>query len=157
MLEVKDLTDGYIEDVDILSNVSLTASTGKITCVIGPNEAGNTTLLKTIYGMLKPKTGEIVLDGTDIVGKKPYELLRLGMSLLPQLGGIFPYMTVETNLKAGAWTFRRDKARLRQEIEKIYSRYSFLRDKRNHQASTLRGGEQRILDIANSLIANQKI
>jgi branched-chain amino acid transport system ATP-binding protein len=157
MLEVKNVTAGYVESVDILSDVSLTAATGKITCVIGPNGAGKSTLLKTIYGMLEPKAGKIVLDGKDIVGRKPYDLLKLGMSLLPQQGGIFPYLSVETNLRAGAWTFRRDRHRLEQEIEKIYARYPFLKNKRKNQASTLSGGEQRILDMAKALIASPSL
>src|SRR5690349_9049295 len=98
MLEVKNVTAGYVNNVDILSDVSLAAATGKITCVIGPNGAGKSTLLKTIYGMLTPRNGKIVLDGTDIVGRRPYELLKLGMTLLPQNGGIFPYLSVEMNL-----------------------------------------------------------
>ena len=154
MLEVKNVTVGYVENVDILSDVSLTAATGKITCVIGPNGAGKSTLLKTIYGMLEPKSGRIMLDGKDIVGQKPYDLLKLGVSLLPQQAAIFPYLTVETNLRAGAWTFRRDRRRIEQEIEKIYSRYPFLKNKRKNQASTLSGGEQRILDMAKALIAS---
>lgn len=154
MLEVKNLTVGYGENIDILSDVSLSASTGKITCVIGPNGAGKSTLLKAIYGMLEPKKGNIILDGKEITGRKPYELLKLGISLIPQQGGIFPYLSVESNLKAGAWTFRRDKKRIDQEIVKIHARYPFLATKRKNQASTLSGGEQRILDLAKSLIAS---
>ena len=157
MLEVKNLTVGYSDNIDVISNVSLKASTGKITCVIGPNGAGKSTLLKAIYGMLEPKNGSVVLDGKDITGRKPYELLKLGMSLLPQQGGIFPYLSVESNLKAGAWTFRGDRKRINQEIAKIHARYPFLIDKSKHQASTLSGGEQRILDLAKSLIASPSL
>ena len=154
MLEVKNLTVGYVENIDIISNVSLTAASGNITCVIGPNGAGKSTLLKAIYGMLEPKKGSIVLDGKEITGRKPYDLLKLGISLLPQQGGIFPYLSVENNLKAGAWTFRGDKKRIDRELEKIHVRYPFLLKKAKNQASTLSGGEQRILDLAKSLIAS---
>jgi len=157
MLEVRNVTAGYVENVDILSDVTLTAATGKITCVIGPNGAGKSTLLKTIYGMLEPRRGQIVLDGKDIAGREPHELLKLGMSLLPQQGGVFPYLSIETNLKAGAWTFRRDGRRIEREIERIYARYPFLKTKRKNQASTLSGGEQRILDMAKALIASPTV
>src|SRR5579872_1891968 len=157
MLEIKNLTVGYVDNIDILSNVSLTASSGKITCVIGPNGAGKSTLLKAIYGMLEPKKGSITLDGKEITGRKPYELLKFGVSFLPQQGGIFPYLSFESNLKAGAWTFRRDKRRINQEMAKIYARYPFLKNKAKNQASTLSGGEQRILDLAKSLIASPNL
>ncbi|MFI5420624.1 MAG: ABC transporter ATP-binding protein [Nitrososphaerales archaeon] len=154
MLEVKNLTVGYVENIDILSNVSISAAPGKITCVIGPNGAGKSTLLKAIYGMLDPNKGHILLDSKEITGLKPYELLKFGISLIPQEGGIFPYLSVESNLKIGAWTFRGDKKRIDRELAKIYGRYPFLSNKAKNQASTLSGGEQRILDLAKSLIAS---
>lgn len=157
MLEVKDLTVGYVDNVDILSRVCLSAASGKITCVIGPNGAGKSTLLKAIYGMLEPREGKIMLNEKEITARKPYELLKMGMSMIPQQGGIFPYLSVEMNLKAGAWTFRRDKRRINDEMEKIFARYPFLRAKRKNQASTLSGGEQRILDMAKSLIASPEL
>jgi branched-chain amino acid transport system ATP-binding protein len=113
-------------------------------------------LLKAIFGLLKPTSGSIELDGEDLTKKSPHQVLKSGVSLLPQSGGIFPFMSVEKNLKVGAWTIRNDKKRIDEEIEKIWQRYPFLKRKKNDKASTLSGGEQRILDIAKTLIINPK-
>src|SRR2546427_1726375 len=143
MLEVKNLVVGYTEDVPVLTNVSIHAPIDKVTCIIGPNGAGKSTLLKAIFGFLKPKTGTITLNGENLVGKKPNEILRAGISLIPQSFGIFPLMSVEQNLLVGAWTLRRDRDRVGQEIEKIWERYPLLKKKKKDKASSLSGGEQR--------------
>jgi branched-chain amino acid transport system ATP-binding protein len=157
MLEIKDVVVGYLQDLPILNGVSVSAPTDRITCIIGPNGAGKSTLLKAIFGLLKPTAGSITFAGDDLMKKSPDQILKTGISLLPQAGGIFPFMSVEQNLKVGAWTIRSDKKRISEGIEKIWERYPFLKKKRRDRASTLSGGEQRILDLAKTLIIDPKM
>lgn len=157
MLEIKDLIVGYSQDVPILTGVSVRAAIDNVTCIFGPNGAGKSTLLKAIFGFLKPQSGSITFNGENLVGKQPHEVLATGISLVPQSMGIFPLMSVEQNLKIGAWTIRTDKDRVAREIQRIWERYPFLEKKKNDKASSLSGGEQRILDIAKSLIVNPKL
>jgi branched-chain amino acid transport system ATP-binding protein len=108
-------------------------------------------------GFLKPQSGSITFAGKELTGRAPNEIIKLGISLVPQSMGIFPLMSVEKNLEVGAWTFRREKDRVKEEIERVFQRYPFLRKKKDEKASSLSGGEQRILDIAKSLIVNPKM
>ncbi|MEM2634945.1 MAG: ATP-binding cassette domain-containing protein, partial [Nitrososphaerales archaeon] len=109
MLTVSSITAGYYEDIDILNDVSLKVDKGKVVGIIGPNGAGKSTLLKTIFGYLKPRKGKIIFMDKDITGFKPYELKRMGISYVPQDFSVFPQLTVEENLKLGAWIFKDEK------------------------------------------------
>ena len=117
MLEAKDLYVGYYRDLNILQGVSVNVQEGKITAVLGANGVGKSTLLKAIYGFLKPNAGEILLDGRSVVGIPTHKLINMGISYIPQLPGIFRWMSVEENLELGAWPFRGDKARIQRKLE----------------------------------------
>ncbi|HDN79111.1 MAG TPA: ABC transporter ATP-binding protein [Chloroflexi bacterium] len=157
MLEVRDLYVGYYKDLHILQGVSITAQKGKITAVLGANGVGKSTLLKTIYGFLRPSSGNILLDGENIVGLAPYELIERGLSYLPQQPGIFPWMTVEENLEMGAWTFRNDRARIKRKIEEIYERFPLLKERRKSKAEELSGGMQRMVEVGRALMTDPKV
>jgi branched-chain amino acid transport system ATP-binding protein len=157
VLEVRDLYVGYYRDLNILQGVDMTAETGKITTVLGANGVGKSTLLKGIYGFLKPNQGEIVLDGDDVTGVPTHELIDLGLSYIPQHTGIFRWMSVEENLMMGGWTFRKDKARLNREMEKSYNRFPDLKDKRKQEAGELSGGQQRMVEVARTLMTDPKV
>lgn len=157
MLEVEELVVGYTSEVDILKGISIKADDKKITCIIGPNGAGKSTLLKAIYGLLKPRRGIIIYDGEDIKGRQPFELLRAGIAFLPQSSSLFPLLTVEQNLRLGAWIFRRDKARVTQECERLLTKYPNLKRKRKAPASSLSGGEQKMLEIAKALVGDPRL
>ena len=102
MLEVRDLYVGYYRDLNILQGVDINAETSKITAVLGANGVGKSTLLKAIYGFLKPNAGEIYLDGRRVDGTPTFKLIDLGISYIPQQTGIFRWMTVEENIELRA-------------------------------------------------------
>jgi branched-chain amino acid transport system ATP-binding protein len=157
MLEIKDLYVGYYRDLNILQNVTLTANAGKITTILGANGVGKSTALKAIYGFLKPNAGKIVLDGQSILGVPTYERIDRGLAYIPQQPGIFRWMSVEENLEVGAWTFQRDRRRIRRKLEENYARFPILRDKRKQLAGELSGGQQRMIEIGRTLMTDPKV
>jgi len=157
MLEIKDLYVGYYKDLHILQGVSITAQTGKITAVLGANGVGKSTLLKAIYGFLKPGAGEILLDGESILGTPTYERINLGLSYIPQQPGIFRWMSVEENLELGGWTFRNDRKRIKRKLDENYERFPMLKDRRKSQAGELSGGMQRMVEVGRTLMTDPKL
>ena len=157
MLEAKDLYVGYYKDLNILQGVSLTAQEGKITTVLGANGVGKSTLLKAIYGFLRPNGGEILLEGKNIIGTPTYELINQGVSYIPQQPGIFRWMSVEENLEMGAWPFKRDKARITRKLEENYERFPLLKDRRKSPAGELSGGMQRMVEVGRTLMTDPKV
>jgi branched-chain amino acid transport system ATP-binding protein len=154
MLEARDLWVGYYEDLHILQGVSVTAQTGNITTILGANGVGKSTLLKAIYGFLRPASGEVIFDGENIIGTPTYERISLGISYIPQQPGIFPWMTVEENLELGAWTFKNDRARIERKIEENYERFPILKDRRKSPAGELSGGMQRMVEVSRTLMTD---
>ncbi len=157
MLEVKDLYVGYYKDLNILQGISVKAEKEKITAILGANGVGKSTMLKAIYGFLKPNAGEILLDENSIAGVPTYQLIRRGLSYIPQHPGIFRWMTVEENLELGAWTFRDDKRRMKRRLEENYERFPVLRDRRDSQAGQLSGGMQRMVELGRTLMTGPKV
>jgi branched-chain amino acid transport system ATP-binding protein len=157
MLEVKDLYVGYYRDLNILQKVSIKADKGKITTVLGANGVGKSTLLKAIYGFLKPNAGEILLEGRKVGGIPTHKLINMGLSYIPQQPGVFRWMTVEENLELGAWTFRGDKSRIRRKLEENYERFPALNDRRRSQAGELSGGMQRMVELGRTLMTDPKV
>lgn len=157
ILEGKDLSVSYYGDISVLRNVSIRVEEGMITAIIGPNGAGKSTLLKTLYGLLKPRTGAVFLDNQDITRLKTHQFLRRGISYVPQLRSIFPDLTVQENLELGTWVFKRDAARVRAAIQSVYDRFPALAEKRSTAAGLLSGGQQKILEIARSLLTKPRI
>ena len=157
MLEAKDLYVGYYKDLNILQGVSLIAQEEKITTVLGANGVGKSTLLKAIYGFLRPNSGEILLEGKNIIGTPTYELINQGISYIPQQPGIFRWMSVEENLEMGAWTFKQDKARIKRKLEENYERFPLLKDRRKSPAGELSGGMQRMVEVGRTLMTDPKV
>ncbi|HID62422.1 MAG TPA: ABC transporter ATP-binding protein [Anaerolineae bacterium] len=157
MLEINDLYVGYYKDLNILQGVSLRARDAQITAVLGPNGVGKSTLLKSIFGFVKPQRGEVRFAGQDIVGTPAHHLVRLGISYIPQRQSVFPQMTVEENLELGAWSFRHDAARIRQKIEANYERFPILRERRHSPAGDLSGGMQRMVELGRVLMTDPKL
>jgi branched-chain amino acid transport system ATP-binding protein len=156
-LDLQNITVGYYQDLMVLQDVSLQAREERITTIIGPNGAGKSTVLKTAFGFLKPMNGKILLNEKDIAGQKPFTMPLEGMVFIMQDRGIFPFLTVEENLELGAWLFKKDKQRVKQSIEKIYSKYPILQDRRTVYAGNLSGGEQRMLEIGKALMIDPEI
>jgi len=157
MLEVRDLYVGYYRDLHILRGVELTAGPGQITAVLGANGVGKSTLLKAIFGLLTPERGEIRFDGRMLLGVPPHRMVDMGVCYLPQQPGIFPQMSVEENLELGAWTYRRDRRRLQQALERNYQRFPVLREKRHQPAGQLSGGQQRMVELARALMTSPRL
>ena len=157
MLEINDLYVGYYEDLHILRGLSLKAETGKLTAILGANGVGKSTLLKAIYGFLKPHSGQVLLDGQDVTGTATHHLIGLGISYIPQQPGVFKHMTVRENLMMGAWTFQKDKQRIESKIEENYERFPILREKQHDQAGSLSGGQQRMVEIGRTLMTDPQV
>lgn len=157
LLEVRDLYVGYYKDLHILQEVNLVARQGQITTVLGANGVGKSTLLKAIYGFLRPASGDVVLDGHSLIGMPTHERIRLGISYITQQPSVFPWMTVEENLELGAWTFRDDKARLKRKVEENYARFPALKERRKSRAGALSGGQQRMVELGRTLMTDPKV
>jgi ABC-type branched-subunit amino acid transport system ATPase component len=157
LLQVDNVTAGYQEGIDILNDLTLAAEPNSVTIIIGPNGAGKSTLLKTIYGFLKPRRGQMTFDGRNIAHERPDEIKRNGISYIPQEFNVFPQLTVEQNLKMGAWIFRGDKARIKQQLEYNYELFPALYKFRKSKANTLSGGQLRMLSIAKEVMTSPKM
>ena len=157
MLEVKDLYVGYYKDLNILQGVSVTAQTAKITTILGANGVGKSTLLKAVYGFLKPNAGDVLLEGESLLGIPTHQRIDIGISYIPQQPGIFQWMTVEENLELGAWTFKQDKARIRRKLGENFERFPALKDRRKSKAGELSGGMQRMVEVGRTLMTDPKV
>ncbi|MEZ4556659.1 MAG: ATP-binding cassette domain-containing protein [Caldilineaceae bacterium] len=156
MLEISNLYVGYYRDLNILQGVSLTATEGKITTILGANGVGKSTMLKAVYGFLKPNEGNIVLDGESILGVPTHERINRGLAYIPQQPGVFRWMSVEENLEVGA-DLRCDKQRIKQKLDENYARFPILRDKRKQMTGELSGGQQRMVEIGRTLMTDPKV
>ena len=139
--------------IPILRDVSFQVKEKEIVSIIGPNGAGKTTLVKTIIGLLHPKNGEISFRGENIDKLPPYEIVKKGLILIPEGREIFPRMTVEENLKLGAYTAN-GNSKVKENKEKVYKIFPVLKKKEKALAQTLSGGEQQMLVICRSLMSN---
>ncbi|WP_311030110.1 branched-chain amino acid ABC transporter ATP-binding protein [Mesorhizobium koreense] len=157
LLACENLVAGYTRDINILRNLSAKAWAGRISCVVGPNGTGKSTLLKALFGFLKPSSGRVALDGEDITGQPPFKMLGAGLAYLPQRPSLFPYLTVESNLKLGLWHARPRKAVLTEKLERAYERFPVVREKRSQPAGELSGGQQRQVEIARSLMTDPSV
>jgi len=151
-LVARDLVAGYLSGIDILRGVSVEAKRGEVRCVLGPNGTGKSTLLKVLYGFLPARQGEVMMDGAQVLGVPAHEMGRHGVVYLPQRPSIFPHLTVEVNLRLGAWRYRGERGRVDELIRQAFERFPVLQERRSQQAGTLSGGQQRQLEMARSLM-----
>ena len=154
LLELADVVAGYVEGIDILSDLHMAVARGSVTGVIGPNGAGKSTLLKTIFGFLHPRAGRIVFDGRAVQSLAPHALKRLGIGYVPQGANVFPQLTVHENLQIGSWVYRHDRARVAGMLERAYTAFPRLREKRRLRATALSGGEAKMLSVAKELVTD---
>jgi branched-chain amino acid transport system ATP-binding protein len=156
-LEIQDLYVGYYADLNILQGVNLKAQRAKVTAILGANGVGKSTLFKAIYGFLKPNAGQVLLDGKNVVGTPTYKLIDLGLAYIPQHPGIFRWMNIEENLEMGAYTFRKDKARINRKKEEIFERFPTLKERRKSLAGKLSGGQQRMVEVGRTLMTDPTV
>ena len=154
LLEVKDLSVRYGKAVEALRGVSFEIKEGEILAMIGPNGAGKSTALKAITGLLSAQDGritdgEILFKGSSIRGMKPHELVRQGISLVPERRHVFPSMSVEDNLLLGGFTLR---GGVNQALQRVHALFPILAERRKQKAGTLSAGEQQMLALGRALM-----
>lgn len=155
MLEVKDLKVNY-GMIQAIKGVSFHVEEGEVIALIGANGAGKTTILHTITGLLAPKEGSVMFEGTDITKIPAHKIVSMGMAHVPEGRRVFANLTVLQNLKMGAYT-RKDKAEIQETLEMIYKRFPRLEERQNQLAGTLSGGEQQMLAMGRALMSHPKI
>jgi branched-chain amino acid transport system ATP-binding protein len=154
-LEVRDLVTGY-GAITALNGVSLSVPAGSITAVLGANGAGKSSLLRTLSGLVRPRSGSVLLDGTDIAGRAPEDVVQLGMSHVPAGRGVIAELTVDENLRLGG-LWRRDKGDRAKALEEAYALFPPLDQRRKRLAMTLSGGERQMLALGRALVARPKV
>lgn len=155
MLEVKDLKVNY-GMIQAIKGVSFHVEQGEVIALIGANGAGKTTILHTITGLLAPKEGSVIFEGTDITKIPAHKIVPMGMAHVPEGRRVFANLSVLQNLKMGAYT-RKDKAEFQETLKMIYERFPRLEERQNQLAGTLSGGEQQMLAMGRALMSHPKI
>lgn len=153
-LEMEGIHAGYGE-AEILHDVSVTVAEEEVVTVIGPNGAGKSTMLKTLMGYLIPKQGSIFLNDRDMTRMAPNERIPAGIAYVPQLENVFPSLSVEENLRMGAYTLPRELIKERAEVQ--YERFPRLAERRRQRAQNMSGGERQMLAIARALMTEPKL
>ena len=154
LLEVKDLFAGY-GGTEVLHGLSMEIEEGSITTLLGAHGAGKTTTLRALCKMIKVR-GQIIFDGQAVEGKATEDIVRLGVAHVPDGRGTFGSLSTEENLRLGSYT-RKDKDGVALDMEKMYSHFPRLKERRNQQAGTLSGGEQQMLAIARALMLRPRL
>ena len=157
VLELRGLDVGYYKDLNILQDLNVKARKKQITTILGANGVGKSTALKAAFGFLKPNRGDVVLENESILDIPTHQRILKGLAYIPQQPGVFKDMTVEENLQLGGWTFRKDKQQVREKIEANYERFPVLREKRKQITGELSGGQQRMVEISRTLMAEPKV
>jgi branched-chain amino acid transport system ATP-binding protein len=155
MLKMQDV-HAYYDLAPALKGVSLEVNEGEIVSVLGPNGAGKTTTVHAIMGVIKVKSGKILLGDRDITGKKPHQIVELGISLVPEGRLLFPQMTVEENLNLGASTAQA-RSKYSSSLDSVFLLFPRLRERRHQAGGTLSGGEQQMLAIGRALMSTPKL
>jgi len=155
MLELKSI-ESYYGKIQALKGITLEVPQGGIVAILGANGAGKSTTLKTISGLIQPLRGEILFQGQSIHKKEPHQIVRMGICQVPEGRDIFMGLTVQENLKMGAFTRNEAKA-IQNDMERIYQSFPILKERARQQAGTLSGGEQQMLAIARGLMSNPKL
>jgi branched-chain amino acid transport system ATP-binding protein len=154
LLEVKGLKASY-GPTQVLFDIDFALSQGQITTILGANGAGKTTTLRAVCQAVKT-SGSVMFDGQQLVGKSTESIVRMGVAQVPDGRGTFTALTVEENLRLGAYV-RKDKAEVAIDLEKAYTRFPRLKERRNQQAGTLSGGEQQMLAISRALMLRPRL
>jgi branched-chain amino acid transport system ATP-binding protein len=155
MLKAENL-DAYYASLQVLWNISIEINAGEIVAIIGSNGSGKSTLLNVLSGVIHPRRGSILFEGTEITSMDPFQIVNLGISQVPEGRRIFPDMTVFENLRIGSYS---PKARSKKEenFERVYKLFPVLKERRNQIARTLSGGERQMMAIGSALMSDPKL
>ena len=151
ILRIEGLSASY-GAVQVLRDVDLTVARGEIVALLGTNGAGKSTVLRCVSGLMKPDAGRILLDGDDVAGLPPEETVRRGICQVPGGRGLLPNLTIEENLRMGAYPLRKDKGLIAAGYERVYAAFPRLGERRRQLAGTLSGGEAQMLAIGRALM-----
>jgi branched-chain amino acid transport system ATP-binding protein len=154
-LEVRDLSVDY-GNVRALDSVSVSLAKDSVICILGSNGAGKSTLLRSIVGLVPSRQGSVHFDGRDITGAAPFETLKMGITLCPEGRRLFADMSVEENIRMGAYSVH-DKPAVEQRLEHVYTLFPRLKERARQTASSLSGGEQQMAAIARALMSKPKV
>jgi branched-chain amino acid transport system ATP-binding protein len=152
VLRTDDLHVGYHSDLDVLRGVNVRAKRGEVTAILGANGVGKSTLLKAVFGYLRPRQGRVLLDDRDVTATPPHAMVQNGISYSPQQPGVFGDMSVEENILLGGWVFRKDSQRLRRRLAENFDRFPVLKERRQTHAVQLSGGQRRMVELARALM-----
>jgi branched-chain amino acid transport system ATP-binding protein len=155
LLSLQQLQVAY-GGIRAVKGIDVEVGAGEVVCLIGANGAGKTTTLKAITGLVRAAAGRIVYDGADIVGRRVHEIARGGLALVPEGRGVFAQLTILENLSMGAYA-RSDRAAVESDVERAFSLFPRLKERRAQTAGTLSGGEQQMLAIARALMSRPKL
>ena len=155
LLELKELKVAY-GGIQAVKGIDLHVDPGELVCLIGANGAGKTTTLKGITGLQPIKSGKIHYAGEDITGRPAFQLVRKGLSMVPEGRGVFGALTIEENLAMGAYA-RDDRAAIKDDIERVFGLFPRLKERRKQTAGTLSGGEQQMLAMGRALMSRPKL
>ena len=155
LLEVENIHAGYGK-LEILRGVSLRVEAGQVVSIIGPNGAGKSTVFKTVFGLLPARQGRVRFAGEDVTNQPPADLLRRGITYVPQGRNVFPLMTVDENLRLGAY-IRPRSAELDREVERVYATFPILQAARRKRAAELSGGQQQMLEMGRALLLRPRL
>jgi branched-chain amino acid transport system ATP-binding protein len=139
-----------------VKGIDLEVAAGELVCLIGANGAGKTTTLRAITGLVRAAAGRVLYDGADIAGQRVHEIARRGLALVPEGRGVFAQLTIEENLAMGAYA-RSDRAGVAADVERVFTLFPRLKERRAQTAGTLSGGEQQMLAIARALMSRPKL
>jgi ABC-type branched-subunit amino acid transport system ATPase component len=155
LLRIENVYAGY-DGGDILKGVSFEVAQGTMTCIVGPNGAGKSTVLRVVSGLLKPRQGQVYFDGQPIGGLSPRQILDLGIVQVPQNHSLFASMTVEQNVRLGAYTIN-DQKLVARRLDQVRELFPIVREAAHKKAASLSGGQQRLVEFARCLMLEPKV
>ncbi|ADB49095.1 ABC transporter ATP-binding protein [Conexibacter woesei] len=153
LLSTTNVVAGYVPDVPILNGVTIEVRQGEIVTIVGPNGAGKSTLVKTVFGLLVPRAGQVLLDGVEIGGRRPHEVALLGLGYVPQRDNVFSSLTVRENLELGSF----ERARTAERIDRMYELFPRLGERAGQRAGTMSGGERQMVAMARALMPEPRM
>jgi branched-chain amino acid transport system ATP-binding protein len=153
LLELKQV-EAFYGPIQVLFGIDLQIAEGEIVALLGTNGAGKTTILRVISGTLEPKAGEVNFRGESLIGRRPSDIVRDGIVQMPGGRGVFPGMSVYENLEIGGFLYGKDKARRKEMIDKVFTFFPVLAERRKQIAGSMSGGQQQMLTMAKSFIMN---
>jgi branched-chain amino acid transport system ATP-binding protein len=154
VIEATELVAGYVPEVNILNGCNLTLANGEFVGIIGPNGAGKSTLLKAVLGLVNIRSGTVTLDGDDITGRKPYELVARGVGFVPQTRNVFPSLTVRENLEMGCFL---NPDVFDDRFEYVTTLFPRLRERAAQRCGSLSGGERQMVAMGRALMLDPKV